>query len=99
MEVFIKGGVVGWNLQLGDGSPKPLDLDEILKDISLGMPVADAASDLYMVKVTTPLAKKLSITLPTGQMGSSSSAANGQTRKRSGSSSPRASAASPRSMP
>jgi hypothetical protein len=94
MEIFIRNGVAGWNLQLEDGSPKPLDKDEVLNDFSLGMPTADAASELYMVKVTAPLVRKLSTTSPTGQTGNSSSAANGRTPKRRGSSSRAGSVAS-----
>lgn len=97
MELFIREGVTGWNLTDLEG-PRPLDREAILADMSLGLPVADVASDLYMVKVTAPLVKRLSSNSPTGRTANSSSARKPSTQKRRGSSSPPASAASLRSV-
>lgn len=92
MKTFIRNGVVGWNLQLEDGKPKPLDRDEILNDYAFAITVADAASELYWVKVTTPLVQKLLLSSPTGQTPNSSSAKKPLTRRQRGSSSLPASA-------
>lgn len=98
-EIFVQHGAVGWNLVTEDGLPQPFSPAAVLADMSLGLPVSDRASDLYMEKVTAPLVKKLASLSPIGRTSGSKSRTKASTRSRPARSSRPASAASLRSMP
>lgn len=51
-----------------------IPLNELLADYDLGMPVADAANDLYAEAVMRPLAPRPSATSPSGPTANSTSA-------------------------
>lgn len=57
-ELYLTEGIVGWTFLLDDGSPRPLD-DENLAwftdDFALAYPVADKAADLYTDVIFRPL--------------------------------------------
>jgi hypothetical protein len=97
-DAFIRYGAVGWNLLDEDGEERPFDVEAVLGDMSLGMPTADRASELYLKKVTDPLARKLAATSPTGPTVDSRSHRKKSTRKQHAPSSPATSAVSLRSV-
>lgn len=87
LRTFVRFGAVGWNFHDEQGEPVPFDVDVLLADSTLGLPVADAASDLYLDGVIGPLAKGSPKTSPGGPNGNSTSTRRTPTRKPRGSSS------------
>lgn len=52
-EIFLRHGVVGWNLS--DGTAEiPFDIQRLLDDYALARPAADVASDLYSPAILAP---------------------------------------------
>ena len=95
-KVYIREGVVGWNLVDAEGAARPLDIDEILADISLALPTADEASTHYTEKLLRPLGLAPAVTSPTGRTVRSKSRTKGSTGTPPEQSSPATLAASPR---
>jgi len=57
-ELYLSEGITGWTFTLEDGSPRPLDDENIgwlLDDFALAYPIADAASELYTEVIFRPL--------------------------------------------
>lgn len=88
--VFIRRGVMAWNLLDADGDPVPVT-PEALNALRWedAYELADRADDLYGAQVLAPLVKRMAVSSPTGRTGAS-------TRRRP-KSSPRPRAASQRS--
>lgn len=98
MDIFIRYGVVAWNLVDEAGQPRAFDVEDVLGDMSLGMPAADKASELYIKKVTNPLVQRLATISNSGQPVASTSRPKKSTSKRHGRSSHSTSAGSLRSI-
>lgn len=56
---YIREGVVGWNFLDAQGKPRPLNVDELLDDLDMGMVVAEKADELYGDRVVNPLLERL----------------------------------------
>lgn len=57
--VYIREGVIGWNVIAEDGGAAELDIDGILDDYALAYPIAEAADDLYSEAVLAPLVSRM----------------------------------------
>jgi hypothetical protein len=83
-EVWIRHGVVAWNLVDEDG-PIPVTRDNVLRALPYGKggrQVADRADDLYAEDILSPLVERLKTTSPRGRTNGSTSATRPSTRKR-----------------
>lgn len=83
-EVWIRHGVVSWNLVDEDG-PIPVTRDNVLRALPYGKggrQVADRADDLYAEDILSPLVERLKTTSPRGRTNGSTSATRPSTRKR-----------------
>jgi hypothetical protein len=77
-ELWIRHGVVGWNLVDEDGRDLPLDRATVIRALPYGKGgrlVAERADDLYAEDILAPLAERLSLTSKRG-------ASNGSTSRR-----------------
>jgi hypothetical protein len=82
-EVWIRFGIVGWNLVDEDGHPLPLtDIAAALPYGKGGRLVAEKADDLYAEDVLAPLVARLRTTSPRGRTNGSTSTPQKSTRKR-----------------
>jgi hypothetical protein len=57
--VYIREGVIGWNVIAEDGGAAELDIAAILDDYALAYPIAEAADDLYSEVVLRPLVVRM----------------------------------------
>jgi len=69
--VYIREGVVGWNVIDDDGGAAELDIASILGDYSLAYPIAEAADDLYSEAVLAPLVSRMSVLSGNGRIAAS----------------------------
>jgi hypothetical protein len=97
LDVYLRDGVTGWNVVDEDG-PIPVDVDMILSDYTLALPVAKVAEGLYTQAVMRPLTDRLSAISRRGSTSVSTSRTRTQTRKPSKSSS-RATSAATKPLP
>lgn len=56
---FVKHGAIGWNLVDEDGDPVPFDVQALLDDYELAMPIAEKADELYGDTVARPFLSRL----------------------------------------
>lgn len=56
---FVKHGAIGWNLVDEDGDPVPFDVQALLDDYDLALPVAEKADELYGDTVARPFLSRL----------------------------------------
>lgn len=64
---FVKHGAIGWNLVDEDGDPVPFDVNVLLDDYDLAMPVAEKADELYGDTVARPFLTRLKAISRRGQ--------------------------------
>lgn len=96
LETFVRHGAVGWNWLDADG-PRAFDVEVILADYALALPVAEKADELYGDTVTAPLVRRLNVISRRGPTAALTSPSNGSTPKPHRRSSPSTTAASRRS--
>jgi hypothetical protein len=97
-EVWMRHGVVSWNLVDEQGDPVPVNAVNVAAALPYGKGgrlVADRADDLYAEDILAPLAARLRTTSPRGRTNGSTSATPARTRKRRPSSSTGTSAKAP----
>jgi hypothetical protein len=70
---FVRYGAIGWNWLDADGEPLPFDVEVLLADYTLALPVSEKANDLYGESVVRPLLAKPKTTSPPGATGGSTS--------------------------
>lgn len=83
--IWLRHGVVGWNLLDEDGQPVPLNADTVTRALPFGKGgrlVADKADDLYAEDILAPLVQRLESISPGGRTGGSTSRTRTSTRKR-----------------
>jgi hypothetical protein len=56
---FVRYGCVAWNLVDEDGDPVPFDVEVLLDDYDLAVPVAEKADDLYGDTVSRPFLQRI----------------------------------------
>lgn len=97
-EVWLRHGVVSWNLVDEAGDPVPVTRDNAIAALPYGKGgrlVADRADDLYAEDILAPLVARLKSTSPRGRTNGSTSATRKPTRKRSSRSSTAGTAKAP----
>ena len=97
-EVWLRHGVVSWNLVDEDGTPVPVTRDNAVKALPYGKGgrlVADRADDLYAEDILAPLVARLKTTSRRGPTNGSTSATPRSTRRRRSPSSTAATAKAP----
>jgi hypothetical protein len=92
---FVRYGAIGWNWLDADGEPLPFDVDVILADYSLALPVSEKADELYGESVVRPLVAKPKTTSRHGRTADSTSPTLRSITPRRKSSSPGTSAGRP----
>ena len=83
--VWMRHGVVGWNLVDEEGSPLPIDpatIDQALPYGKGGFLVANKADDLYAEDILRPLQERLGSISNSGRTNGSTSTPRPSTRKR-----------------
>jgi hypothetical protein len=83
--VWIRHGIVGWNLVDEEGQPLPLDEATVRAALPYGKGgrlVADKADDLYNEDIMSPLVAMSRSSSPRGRTNGSTSATPASTRKR-----------------
>lgn len=80
MVTFVRHGAVGWNL-VNERGPRPFDVEVLLADYNLALPVAERCDELFGETVSRPLVQRLRSTLPSGSTDESTSPTNGSTRR------------------
>ena len=78
---FVKHGAIGWNIVDEDGDPVPFDVDVLLDDYDLAMPVAEKADELYGDTVARPFLTRLKAISQRGRTEASTSPPSGSTTK------------------
>lgn len=84
-QVWVRFGVVGWNLVDEDGADLPLNAETISAALPYGKGgrlVAERADDLYAEDILAPLVARLRNTSRSGRTNGSTSTARPSTRKR-----------------
>ena len=94
---FVKHGAIGWNVVDEDGDPVPFDVNVILEDYDLAMPVAEKADELYGDTVARPFLQRLKAISRRGPTEPSTSPTAPSTKKPRKRSSPATTAATTRS--
>lgn len=91
---FVRYGVAGWNLVDEDGDPVPFDVEVLLDDYDLAMPVAEKADELYGDTVARPFLSRIKEISRRGRTNGSTSPTPKSPRKRRERSSPATTAGS-----
>lgn len=84
-KVWMRHGIVGWNLVDEEGRPLPVDpgtIEAALPYARGGRLVADAADELYARSILDPLEAKLRSISPSGRTNGSTSTPRPSTRRR-----------------
>lgn len=94
---FVRYGAIDWNLVDEDGDPVPFDVNVLLDDYDLAVPVAEKADELYGDTVARPFLSRLKEISRRGRTARSTSPTATSTTKPRRRSSPATTAASKRS--
>jgi hypothetical protein len=85
LETFVRYGARDWNFVDADGDPVPFDIEELLADYSLALPVAEKANDLgYGDAAMAPFLRQPAKPSVNGQTPATTSRPRSRTRSSAG---------------